>query len=99
MTTKTRRRVAVTRKIHDEYAVLAVPPEKLEERILKKYGSFRAFAALTGHASHSHIWRITKGKVRTTSTRTADVMEALLDGQGLLFARMSVKSDDQKAAA
>jgi len=88
----------VPRKADDSYAVLAVAPEKLEERILKQYGSVRHFAGLTGHASHTHIWRLTKGQVRTTSTRTADVMEGLLNAQGLLFARMAVKSSDRRVA-
>jgi hypothetical protein len=87
----------MTRKPGDDYAVLAVSPTKLEERILAKYPSVRAFAGLVGHSSHTHIWRITKGQTRTTSSRTADVMEALLDAQGFLFARMSARSGDRAA--
>jgi hypothetical protein len=96
--TPSRRSRKVPRKADDSYAVLAVAPEKLEERILKQYGSLRHFANLAGHSSHTYIWRIAKGEVRTTSTRTADVMEGLLNAQGLLFARMLVKSDDRSAA-
>lgn len=95
MATKTRRRPAVSRRVDDQYAILAITPAQLNERIIKKYGSVRAFSRLCGHASHSHIYRMTIGTVRTTSPRTADVMEALLDLQGMLFARMVVKSNDQ----
>jgi hypothetical protein len=88
----------MSRKPEDEYAVLAVAPEKLEKRIRDRLGSVRKAADLCGHASHSHLWRLTKGEIRTTSPRTADVLEALLDAKGLLFARMSARSDNQDAA-
>lgn len=99
MTMNTRRRRSVSRRVDDMYAVLAVTPAQLNERIIKKYGSVRSFSRLCGHASHSHIYRMTRGEVRTTSPRTADVMEALLDLQGMLFARMVVKSNDRTRKA
>lgn len=86
------------RKPDDEWAVLAVPPGKLGKRIDDKGYSLRTLADLCGHASHSHIYRLTRGDVKTTSVRTADVMEAVLDARGLLFARMSAKSSNRNAA-
>lgn len=95
----TRRKGArsMPRKQGDDYAVLAVSPAKLEARILDKYPSVRHFAGLVGHSSHTHIWRLTKGQIKTTSTRTADVMEALLDCKGFLFAHMSAKPTSRAA--
>lgn len=88
----------MTRRPTDEYAVLAISPEKLEKRIRERLGSVRKAADLLGHASHSHLYRLTKGEIRTTSPRTADVLEALLDAKGLLFARMSARSDSRDVA-
>lgn len=88
----------MSRPPEGDYAVLAIPHEKLERRIKERLGSLRNAADLCGHASHSHLWRLCKGKIRTTSPRTADVLEALLDAKGLLFARMSARSDNQDVA-
>lgn len=86
------------RKPEDEWAVLAVPPAKLAKRVEDKNLSVRGLADLCGHASHSHLYRLMKGDVKTTSTRTADVVEAVLDARGLLFARMSARSTDRAVA-
>lgn len=86
------------RKPEDEWAVLAVPPGKLAKRVDDKGYSVRGLADLCGHASHSHIYRLMRGDVKTTSIRTAEILEAVLDARGLLFARMSAKSSNPAAA-
>lgn len=87
------------RKPEDEWAVLAVPKPKLKKRAKDKQASVRALADLCGHRSHSHIWRLMNDpEVKTTSAHTADVLEAVLDARGLLFARMSAKSGNRVAA-
>lgn len=88
----------MARKPEDEWAVLAVPASKLSRRLLDKQISVRQAADLCGHASHSHIWRLTKGQVKTTSVHTADVLEAITDSRDLLFARMSAKTSNRVAA-
>lgn len=92
------RSLKVPRKPEDEWAVLAVPAAKLDDRLDKKGISTRQAATLAGHASHSHIWRLRKGLVNTTSTHTADVLEAITDSRGLLFARMSARTSNRVAA-
>lgn len=88
----------VARKPEEEWAVIAVPAVKLERRIREKGYSLRELADKCGHASHSHIYRLARGDVKTTSLRTADLLESLLDARGLFFARMSARSVDRTAA-
>lgn len=88
----------MARKPEDEWAVLAVPAAKLAKRLADKGISLRQAADLCGHASHSHIWRLMKGQVKTTSVHTADVLEAITDSRDLLFARTSAKSGNRVAA-
>lgn len=91
-----RRKVA--RKSDEEWAVLAVPAPKLAKRLADKGISVRQAADLCGHASHSHIWRLLKGQVKTTSVHTADVLEAITDSRDLLFARTSARTGNRVAA-
>lgn len=88
----------VTRKHDDSWAVLAVPPAKLASRLAEKGYSIRAAAEACGHASHSHIWRLLKGDVKTTSVETARMLEAITDTRGLLFAVMSARTSNRVAA-
>lgn len=88
----------MARKPQDEWAVLAVPPAKLAKRLADKGISLREAANACGHASHSHIWRLLKGEVKTTSVHTANMLEMITDSRGLLFARTSAKSGNRVAA-
>ena len=92
-----RRRRRVRRKPEDTYAVLAPAPAELDKRVRRR-GSYRDAADFCGHSSHTHIYRLCKGETKTTSVRTADLLEAYCDASGLLFARMSVGSGKQSAA-
>ena len=94
-----RRAKRMPRKRDDEWAVLALMPAKLTERMKAKDLSTRDMARLCGHASHTHIYRLTTGATKTTSIDTANVMEAVLDLRGILFARMSTKTADMAGAA
>ena len=91
MTTRCTGRSKVSRKPDDTYAVLAIQPAALKKRIREKNLSIRGLADLAGHASHSHLYRLTTGEIKTTSVRTADVVEAILDARGLLFGRVTAK--------
>lgn len=95
---RTGRSKTVARKPQDEWAVLAVTPARLKKRVIEREISLRQLADLCGHASHSHLWRLMKGDVKTTSIHTADVLETVLDARGLLFARMSARTSNRAAA-
>lgn len=93
------RSTKVPRKTEDEWAVLAVPGATLEKRLKLKEYSVRKAAAMCGHQSHSHIWRLMHDPaVTTTSIHTADMLEAITDSRGLLFARMSARTSNRVAA-
>lgn len=98
MQTRRAGRRRVTRKQSDDWAVLAVPPSKLEARMYEKGYTYRTLAPVVGHESHSHLYRLCKGVTKTTSTRTADTLEAVLDVRGLFFARMSARTGNRVAA-
>jgi hypothetical protein len=88
----------VARKPNEEYAVLAVSAAQLCKRLKAKNIGIRELARLCGHESHTHIWKITKGHVKTTSPHTANVIEATIDAKGLIFARSVVQSRNKTAA-
>lgn len=82
----------------EQWAALKVPPGHIKKRMRQKDISVRRLAGLAGHSSHSHVYRLITGKCNTTSPHTADVIEAVLDADGLLFVRVS-RTPSQVAAA
>lgn len=78
------------RKKNDAYAEL-VSPLLLPARMKEKGFGPRRLARYCGHESHTQFVRLASGKAKTTSVRTADLIEEALDMRGILFARKSVK--------
>jgi hypothetical protein len=81
------------RKPTDVYAELG-NAETLAARMLEKDIGVRRLARYADHRSHSYLSRMKNGDptARTTTPRTAALIEEALDCRGLLFTLHSVKS-------